>query len=177
MCAKLLQSSPTLCDPMDSSPPGSSVHGILQARVLERAAISSPWTFLTQESNLCLRHLLHWHWQADSLPLVPPVSRHRQMFPAWQNHPRLKPPLLALPRGLCPLLHPEEALVSPHRPHSKIRQTAPIPQVHTTELCLRLSAGVLPATAPAVFTQIERECHLPCSTPRLPSCSIPSDLH
>ena len=38
--AKSLQSCPTLCDPMDSSPPGSSVHGILQARILEWAAIS-----------------------------------------------------------------------------------------------------------------------------------------
>ena len=35
MHAKLLQSCPTLCDPMDCSPPGSSVHGILQARILE----------------------------------------------------------------------------------------------------------------------------------------------
>ena len=35
------QSCPTLCDPMYCSPPGSSVHGILQARVLERVAISS----------------------------------------------------------------------------------------------------------------------------------------
>ena len=32
---KLPQSCPTLCDPMDCSPPGSSVHGILQARILE----------------------------------------------------------------------------------------------------------------------------------------------
>ena len=31
----------TLCDPMDCSPPGSSVHGILQARMLEYVAISS----------------------------------------------------------------------------------------------------------------------------------------
>ena len=38
--AKLLQSCPTLCDPIDSSPPGSSVPGILQARVLEWVAIS-----------------------------------------------------------------------------------------------------------------------------------------
>ena len=38
--AKLLQSSPTLCDPMDCSPTGSSVHGILQARILERVAFS-----------------------------------------------------------------------------------------------------------------------------------------
>ena len=33
--AKLLQSCPTLCDPIDGSPPGSSVPGILQARILE----------------------------------------------------------------------------------------------------------------------------------------------
>ena len=33
------QSCPTLCNPMDCSPPGSFVHGILQARVLERVAI------------------------------------------------------------------------------------------------------------------------------------------
>ena len=33
------QSCPTLCDPMDCSPPGSSVHGILQARILEWVAI------------------------------------------------------------------------------------------------------------------------------------------
>ena len=36
------QSCPTLCDPMDRSPPGSSVRGILQARILEQVAISSP---------------------------------------------------------------------------------------------------------------------------------------
>ena len=40
MCAKLLQSCLILCDPMDCSPPGSSVHGILQARILEWVAIS-----------------------------------------------------------------------------------------------------------------------------------------
>ena len=36
--AKSLQSCPTLCDPIDGSPPGSSIHGILQARVLEWGA-------------------------------------------------------------------------------------------------------------------------------------------
>ena len=58
--AKSLQSCPTLCDPMDCSLPGSSAHGILQARILKWVAMSF---FLTQGSNL---HLLHW--QADSLP-------------------------------------------------------------------------------------------------------------
>ena len=38
--AKSLQLSPTLCDPIDGSPPGSPIPGILQARTLEWAAIS-----------------------------------------------------------------------------------------------------------------------------------------
>ena len=38
--AKSLQSCPTLCDPMDCSPPGSAVHGIFQARLLEWGAIA-----------------------------------------------------------------------------------------------------------------------------------------
>ena len=40
-CAKSLQSFPTFCDPMDCSPPGSSVHGVIQARTLEWVAIPS----------------------------------------------------------------------------------------------------------------------------------------
>ena len=38
--AKSLQSCPTLCDPIDGSPPGSPIPGILQARTLEQVAIS-----------------------------------------------------------------------------------------------------------------------------------------
>ena len=40
VAAKSLQSCPTLCDPIDGSPLGSHVPGILQARTLERVAIS-----------------------------------------------------------------------------------------------------------------------------------------
>ena len=40
VCAKSLQSCPAFCDSMDCSPPGSSVHGILQARILEWVAVS-----------------------------------------------------------------------------------------------------------------------------------------
>jgi len=40
--AKSLQSCPTLCDPIDGSPPGSPIPGILQARTLEWVAIPSP---------------------------------------------------------------------------------------------------------------------------------------
>ena len=60
------QSCPTLCDPIDCSPPGSSVHGILQARIMQRVAISSSrGIFLTQGLNPHLSCLLHQ--QADSL--------------------------------------------------------------------------------------------------------------
>ena len=64
------QSCPTLCDPMDCSQPGSSVHGILQARVLEWVAIPSPRIFLTQGLNLRLLHcrqiLYHLSYQGSS---------------------------------------------------------------------------------------------------------------
>ena len=42
MSAKLLQFCLILCDPMDCSPPGSSVHGIIQARILEWIALPPP---------------------------------------------------------------------------------------------------------------------------------------
>ena len=57
---------PTLWNPMDSSPPVSSVHGILQARILERVDIPlNQGIFPTQGLNLCLPHLL---------PSEPPVK-------------------------------------------------------------------------------------------------------
>ena len=71
LCAKLLQSRPTLCNLMDCSLPGSSVQGILQARILESVAMpSSRGIFKTQGSNPCLLSVLHWH--VSSLPLAPP---------------------------------------------------------------------------------------------------------
>ena len=39
MCVQVIQSCLTLCNPMDCSPPGSSVHRILQARILESVAV------------------------------------------------------------------------------------------------------------------------------------------
>ena len=51
--AQSLQLCLTLCDPMDCLP-GSSVHGILQARILEWVAMPSSWIFLTQGTNLGL---------------------------------------------------------------------------------------------------------------------------
>ena len=52
--AKLLQSCPTLCNPIDSSPPGSPVPGILQARTLEWVAISfsNAWNWKMKVKSL-----------------------------------------------------------------------------------------------------------------------------
>ena len=68
MHTKWLQSCLTLCDPMDHSPPGSSVHGIFKARVLEWVAV--PSSRGSSQSNWHLLYLLHW--QVGSLPLAPP---------------------------------------------------------------------------------------------------------
>ena len=64
--AKLLQSCPTLCDPIDSSPLGSSVPGILQARILEWVAISlsSAWKWKVKVKSLSRAWLLAASWTA-----------------------------------------------------------------------------------------------------------------
>ena len=65
--AKLLQSCLTVCNPMDSSPPGSSVHGILQARILEWVdPISSFRGSSRPRDQTKVSCLLHW--QVGSLP-------------------------------------------------------------------------------------------------------------
>ena len=68
VCAKLFQSCPTVCDPMDCSLPGSSVHGILQARVLEWVAVS----FLDVYLSL--------------IPKWSPTGRDAQSILNWTQH-------------------------------------------------------------------------------------------
>ena len=63
--AKLLQSRLTLCDPMGCSQPGSSVHGILQARIC-------PLPGELSDQGLNPRLLNFLHWQVGSLPLGSP---------------------------------------------------------------------------------------------------------
>ena len=80
--AKSLQSCLTLCNPVDCSLPGSSVHGILQARLLEWVAIPLlQGIFPTQGSNPCLCLL---HWQTGSLPLAPP-GKPRKLLEIWTS--------------------------------------------------------------------------------------------
>ena len=66
--AKSLQSCPTLCDPIDGSPPGSPVPGILQTRTLEWVAISfsNAWKWKVKVKSLSRVRLLATPWTAAS---------------------------------------------------------------------------------------------------------------
>jgi len=109
--AKLLQSCPTLCDPIDGSPPGSPFPGILQARTLEWVAISfssawkwkvkvkslscvwpsaTPWTAAYQAppsmgfSKLLLLYWLHQSlWLCGSQQIVEDSSRDGNTRPPY----------------------------------------------------------------------------------------------
>ena len=79
--AKLLQSCPTLCDPIDGSPPGSPLPGILQARTQEWVAISfsSAWKWKVKGKSLSRVWLLATPWTtAYQAPL--PMGFSRQEY-------------------------------------------------------------------------------------------------
>ena len=71
--AKSLQSCPTLCNPIDGSPPGASIPGILQARILEWVAISF--------SNACMH--------AKSLQSRPTLCDPKDSSPTVSSVPRI----------------------------------------------------------------------------------------
>ena len=84
--AKSLQSCPTLCDPIDGSPPGSVVPGILQARTLEWVAISfsNAWKWKVKVKSLSHVRLLATPWTtAHQAP--PPMGFSRQEY--WSGVP------------------------------------------------------------------------------------------
>ena len=84
--AKSLQSCPTLCDPIDSSPPGSSVPGILQARTPEWVAISfsSAWKWKVKGKSPSRVRLLATPWiAAHQAP--PSMGFSRQEY--WSGVP------------------------------------------------------------------------------------------
>ena len=73
--AQSLESCLSLCNPMDDSPPGSSVTGILHARTVEWVAIYfSSVSSIPRDQTLFLCLL---HWQEGSLPLAPPSQVHK----------------------------------------------------------------------------------------------------
>ena len=85
--AKSLQLCPTLCDPIDGSPPGSPVPGILQARTLEWVAISfsNAWKWKVKVKLLSCVWLLATPWTAGH-QAPPPMGFSRQEY--WSRVPR-----------------------------------------------------------------------------------------
>ena len=71
MRAKLLQSCPTLCNPVYCSLPGSSVYGILRQEYW--SGLSCPPPGIVPIQGACVSYV-SLHWQGGSLPLVPPVK-------------------------------------------------------------------------------------------------------
>ena len=84
--AKLLQLCPTLCDPIDGSPPGSSVPGILQERTLEWGAtfFSNAWKWKVKVKSLSCVRLLVTPWTAD-YQAPPSMGFSRQEY--WSGVP------------------------------------------------------------------------------------------
>ena len=74
MCCAVLSrfSHVQLCNPMDCSLPGSSIHGILQVRTLEWVAMPSSRGFSQPRDWTCVSYVYCIDWQAGSLPLAPP---------------------------------------------------------------------------------------------------------
>ena len=87
--AKSLQSCPILCDPIDGSPPGSPVPGILQARTLEWVAISfsNAWKWKVEVKSLSRVWLLATSWTA-AYQAPPPMGFSRQEYWSGWTNPR-----------------------------------------------------------------------------------------
>ena len=93
--AKSLQSCPTLCDPIDGSPPGSPIPGILQARTLEWVAISSSnsWKWNVKVKLLSRVRLFATPWTA-AFQAPPSMGLSRQEY--WSGVPLPSPTTLQL---------------------------------------------------------------------------------
>ena len=91
LAAKLLQSCQTLCDPIDGSPPGSAVPGILQARTLEWVAISfsNAWKWKVKVKSVSRVWFFETPWTA-AYQASPSMGFSRQEY--WSGVPLPSPP-------------------------------------------------------------------------------------
>ena len=117
---KVAQSCLTLCDPMDCSPPGSSVHGILQARILEWVAMpSSRGSSQPRDQNPGLVHcreilfLFSFNWRLITLQYCSGFCHY--MHQPWvyicsQSWTPLPPPSPSHPSGSSQCSSPEHPI-------------------------------------------------------------------
>jgi len=98
--AKSLQSCPTLCDPIDGSPPGSPVPGTLQARTLEWVAISfsNAWKWKVKVKSLSCVWLLATSWTA-AYQAPPSMGFSRQEY--WNGVPLPSPIHMPIHMHIC----------------------------------------------------------------------------
>ena len=99
--AKSLQSCPTLCDPIDGSPPGSAVPWILQARTLEWVAISFSiaWKWKVKVKSLSRIRLVATPWTA-AYQVPPSMGFSRQEY--WSGLPLPSPDTcICMTKSLC----------------------------------------------------------------------------
>ena len=109
--AKSLQSCPTLCDPIDGSPPGSTVPRILQARTLESVAISfsNAWKWKVKGKSFSCVQLLATPWTA-AYQAPPSMGFSRQEY--WSGVP-LPSPMTSLPLNNVVILGKLVNLIEP----------------------------------------------------------------
>ena len=154
--AKSLQSCPTLCNPIEGSPPGSPIPGILQARTLEWVAISfsNAWKWKVKVKSLSRVRLLATPWTA-AYQAPPSMGFSRQEY--WSGVPLPSPvlkhtvPQMIVCDSQLDTFHSEEA---PKAQHQLCTETC--------FLCLLLLESLPPPS-----------CQRPRLTSHLGSCFFP----
>ena len=153
--AKSLQSCPTLCDPIDGSPPGSPVPGILQARTLKWVAISfsNAWQWKGKVKSLSHVRLLATPWTAA---YQAPASMGFSRQEYWSGVP--SPSLHHLYIYICMYQFNSVAqsclTLWPHESqHARPPCPSPTPGVHPNPcpLSQSISSSVVPLSCPQSF--------------------------
>ena len=97
VCTQSLQSCPTLCDPVDHSPPGSSVHEILQARIMESVSMASSKGSSPPRNRTRVSRTAGEFFAAE--PLGKPITLLQVL--AIQSHEKVPPTFIHLQTSMC----------------------------------------------------------------------------
>ena len=137
--AKSLQSCPTLCDPIDGSPLGSPIPGILQARTLEWVAISfsNAWKWKVKVKLLSRVRLLATPWTA-AYQASPSMGFSRQEY--WSGMPL---PSLGIPVKLFQILQ-VDAVKVPHSIRQQVWKTQQWPQDWKRSVFIPIQGKAMP---------------------------------